>query len=229
MNSPISYAFNPNGEEAFSRGTLDVIRRLNRTVHESGDFLEGNLCYFNKAEDYVDQPPDPRRGHRRRNLLRAVRGKRCLLEIGFNAGHSALLALAAEPTLRYVGVDICRHVYVKPCAEIMKELFGDRFELIPGDSLSVLPRILAQRPDIEPNLFHVDGGHGTDNCIADIENSIRLARGRRGVHILVDDTRALRIREVVFRFVNTGDLATETYGGDWEGVENMCAAVLRRD
>lgn len=229
MAADLSYSFDNKREEVFSPTTLEAIRRLNRTVHGTGTALEGNLCYFHHAEDYVDLPPDPKRAPKRRNLLRAIRGKKLVLEIGFNAGHSALLALAAEPGLRYVGVDICRHSYTKPCGEVLREIFGDRFELIAGDSRTVLPRLYEKRPQLAPDLFHVDGGHGVETCIADIENSIRIARGRKGVHVLVDDTAAQKIRDVVNRFINTGYFITETYGGEWEGRQNYCAALVRSD
>ena len=47
-------------------------------------------------------------------MWRATRFKRLLLEIGVNAGHSALLALSANPSLAYHGVDLDGHGYTAP-------------------------------------------------------------------------------------------------------------------
>jgi hypothetical protein len=61
----------------------------------------------------LDDIPDPIYRYKRPNYLRYVTSGRCLLEIGFNAGHSALLALTANQYLTYTGIDICKYKYTR--------------------------------------------------------------------------------------------------------------------
>ena len=76
-------------------------------------------------------------------------------------------------------------------------------------------------------MFHVDGGHTTELCRADISNCLRLAGGRRGKHLLLDDINASWIFDVYCEFVSMGYLATETLFHDWEDVSrNVFARML---
>ena len=106
-----------------------------------------------------------------------------MLEIGFNPGHSALLALSMNPEIHYTGIDWFRNATA--ICLLTALLFGSRFEIIQGGSREIQPRITqGARPD---DLYHVDGGHGSLNCFADVSNSFRLASGRRPCHLLLDD------------------------------------------
>lgn len=42
-----------------------------------------------------------------------------VIEIGFNAGHSSLLMLAAHPTLHVVAFDLCEHSYTRQFTELL--------------------------------------------------------------------------------------------------------------
>ena len=213
--------------EEFSQRFLDRLAALNRIVQESGETLEGGLFYWDREGDFHGQPPDATLAPARRNLWRATRFKRSILEVGVNAGHGALLCLSANPDVVWHGVDICIHTYVQPCAAYLSREFPGRVDFLRGDSREVLPRLATHRAELEFDLFHVDGGHTDDLCRTDISNCLRLARSGSGKHIVLDDINASWIFDVYCEFVSLGLIATETLFSDWEDVSrNVLARIL---
>jgi len=207
------------------RDTLDEIfagpfrlrlKRIAELVKQSGERLEGNIFFGDLKDRYVDEPPDGELAPARRNVWRAVRFKERLLEVGVNAGHSALLALSSNPRLEYYGVDIMSHAYTEPCVDFLKGEFPGRVHLFTGDSREVLPWLVSRRAELAFDIFHVDGGHTDDVTRADMGNCIRIGAGQRGRHVLLDDVHASWIFDVYCEFVSRGDLTTETFFGDWE-------------
>ena len=73
----------------------------------------------------------------------------------------------------------------------------------------------------------IDGGHTDALCRADVGNCIRLARGGRGKHLVLDDINASWIFDVFCEYVSLGHLATETLFSDWEDVSrNVLARIV---
>jgi Methyltransferase domain len=192
------------------------LKRIAEIVRRSGERLEGNIFYADLADRYADEPPDEALAPARRNVWRAVRFKERLLEVGVNAGHSALLALSSSPRLEYYGVDIMAHAYTAECVDFLKGEFPGRVHLFTGDSREVLPWLAGRRAELAFDVFHVDGGHTDEVCRSDMGNCIRIAGGERGRHVLLDDIHASWIFDVYCEFVARGDLTTETFFGDWE-------------
>jgi hypothetical protein len=215
-----------SGEEELSARFLSRLAALNRIVRESGETIEGSLFYGHRAAEIADRP-EPALAPARRNLWRAARFKRSLLEVGVNAGHAALLCLSANPDLAWTGVDICEHAYVEPCVAYLAAEFPGRVRFFAGDSREALPRLATHRAELDFDLFHVDGGHTDALCRADVSNCVRLARGGRGRHLVLDDVHASWIFDVFCEYVALGHLATETLNGDWEDEgRNLLARIL---
>ena len=202
--------------EVFSPRFNRRLEALNQLVVDSGEVLEGNIFYWDRETDFLGRRPVANLTPARRNLWRATRFKRQMLEIGFNAGHSALLALSGNPALVYHGVDLAEHTYTQPCVEYLQREFPGRVHFWPGDSRETLPYLATQRSDLDFDIFHVDGGHTDDLCRADMSNCLRIARGGRGKHLLLDDVNASWIFDIYAEFVSQGLLTTETFFGDWE-------------
>ena len=217
------------------RNTLDEVfaepfglrlRRIAELVKHSGERLEGNIFYADLDDRDVDRPPDVALAPARRNAWRAVRFKERLLEVGVNAGHSALLALSSNLRLEYYGVDIMSHAYTAECVDFLKGEFPGRVHLFTGDSREVLPWLVSRRAELAFDIFHVDGGHTDDVTRSDMGNCIRIGAGQRGRHILLDDVHASWIFDVYCEFVSRGDLTTETFFGDWEDAgRNVLARI----
>lgn len=213
-------------EEIFAEPFRLRLERIASIVKQSGEPLEGNIFYADLKAHYADEPPDRDLSPARRNAWRAVRFKERLLEVGVNAGHSALLALSSNPRLEYYGVDIMAHAYTAECVDFLKGEFPGRVHLFTGDSRDILPWLVHRRVELAFDIFHVDGGHTDDVCRADMGNCIRIAGGERGRHILLDDVHASWIFDVYCEFVSRGDLTTETFFGDWEEAgRNLLARI----
>ncbi len=213
-------------DEILSAAFRDRLARLNAIVARSGEPLEGNIFYPDLDETFAGSPPAASLAPARRNVWRAVRFKRRFLEVGVNAGHSALLALSANPRLEYTGVDILAHRYTVECVDFLKGEFPGRVHLFPGDSREVLSW-LADRGD-EPNfdLYGVDGGHTDEVCLSDMTHCVRMAGQEKGRHLLIDDVHASWIFDIYCEFAARGDLTTETFFGDWEDAgRNLLARI----
>ncbi len=107
-----------------------------------------------------------------------------VLEIGFNAGLSAVAFLTASPQVHLTSLDLAAHGYTEPCAAHLALLFGDRFRFVAGDSTVTVPQ-LAAGDGSRFDLVLVDGGHDEATCRADILNSRLVAAS--GALVVVDD------------------------------------------
>jgi hypothetical protein len=177
----INAIVNPDWEPAYEEYG-EHLRALNAIVRQSGVRLEGNLFAEHLRDEIHDEPVEIFRNKRRNYAMFCATGS-TLLEIGFNAGHSCLLALTINRSLRYTGVDIGMHAYTQPCFDYLKSVFGDRVELRVGDSRDVLP--ILQGEDRRYDLFHLDGGHGFNVAVADLCNILNFSE--RPSTLLVDD------------------------------------------
>src|SRR5579871_4326860 len=213
-------------DEALSARFLGRLDRLNRIVKTSGEVLEGNLFYGDQSTDFSGRAPDPALAPARRNMWRASRFKERMLEVGVNAGHSALLALSGNPRLQYYGVDIVEHAYTVECVDYLKGEFPGRIHLYPGDSREVMPW-LADRGETDFDLIAIDGGHTSEVCLSDMTHAVRMSAGEKGRHLLLDDVHASWIFDIFCEFVARGHLTAETFFDDWEeSGRNLLARIL---
>ena len=108
-----------------------------------------------------------------------------IMEIGFNAGHSAELFLENSEAVVY-SFDLGEHFhqYLKYGKQYINKNYPDRHTLILGDSTIRVP-IFAQNNDIKFDLIFIDGGHSYEVAYADLMNSRKLAN--ENTIILMDD------------------------------------------
>ena len=216
-----------NSSEVFSERFVNRLKVLNECVRASGEVIEGGIFYWDQDPNFSANMPAADLAPARRNLWRSTRFKSCLLEIGVNACHSALLSLSANERLVYHGVDIGHHKYTEPCVGFLMQEFPGRVHIHFGDSREVLPCLATHQRHLEFDIFHVDGGHTSELCRADISNCLRLANNGFGRHLLLDDINASWIFDVYCEFVSLGYLATETFFNDWEDVDrNVLARII---
>jgi methyltransferase family protein len=178
----IARALDPEWEPGFDQYRAHLAA-INRIMMDSGVPMEGSLFTPNRRPVLPELPAPAFRAKRRNFALFCTTGS-SLLEIGFNGGHSCMLALTINPDLRYTGVDIGLHAYTPPCYDYLRDVFGERLTLHIGDSRDVLPALL--REPQRYDLFHIDGGHGLDAAVSDLNNVIAFDCG--GAGLLVDDT-----------------------------------------
>jgi predicted O-methyltransferase YrrM len=164
------------------------LRLLNKVI-ATGEPIEGNLCYPNNAgADWIlaNEPlADDAVVKKRINLATVARSSTSFLEIGFNAGHSALIILMANPDLSLFCVDIGQRAYTHRAIEHLRKRFGTRLQAWVGDSREVLPQLYVRHPLLKFDAIHVDGGHSEGIAFADMSNALRMARS--DAYFIVDD------------------------------------------
>jgi len=165
-----------------------VFSELMAAVKATGELLEGNIWY-----DHHTWTPyeDKTKSH---NLFSLASESTNMLEIGFNAGHSCLVALLANPHLKITAVDIGKHKYVQPCYAVLQRHFGEMIHLITGSSESVLPALQKQEPAPLFDLIHIDGSHNSRVANTDMFNSIQMAAPL--AYVILDDTQKPHLRDL---------------------------------
>jgi predicted O-methyltransferase YrrM len=144
----------------------------------SGEKLEGNIFMLHHTTDYTNVYEN-----KAKNISNLVLNKHIknVMEIGFNAGFSALLMLLTNPYLKLTCFDLGEHKYARPCFEKIQETFGaERINITFGDSTKTLIDVHETY-----DLIHIDGGHEVAVASSDIENAYRLAKEK--TILIMDD------------------------------------------
>jgi hypothetical protein len=165
-----------------SQGWLERLYELNAVIAASGERVAGNIFYDHNQEDYLRARPVAFNRAKRDRFRRACAGRTRMLEIGVNGGHSAYLALTANPSLEFHGVDVGEHAYVRPAVAWLEREFPGRVFFHQGSCLDVLPELA--RRGLRFDLFHIDGAKHT--YYFDVLNSHRL-RDEHGALVILDD------------------------------------------
>ena len=108
-----------------------------------------------------------------------------ILEIGFNAGHSADLFLS-NSLANVISFDYGSHTSVKFGKEYIDKKFPSRHTLIIGDSTKTIPEYITNNNSKTFDLIFIDGGHTYEIAMADLLNCKKLAH--KDTIVIVDDT-----------------------------------------
>jgi len=132
---------------------------------------------------------------------------RRVCEIGFNAGHSALLMLlgAENKDIEFTIFDIGQHDYTALTIDYIKSKFLNvTFEYIEGNSIETIPVWIEKNKNClgTYDLIHVDGGHSEECIKNDMMNMDKLIK--LGGIIIIDDTNASWINKYVDVYLQTG-------------------------
>jgi len=181
--------------------SLDLQPQLDRIksiVLDSGAPLEGNCFYyhntFNEFDDLI---------LKQTNLYWCGSQGNHICEIGFNAGHSALLLLSGQDknkTVFFTVADIGAHPYTAPCLEYIRSEFPNVImDYIHGDSTIEVPKKMKFLEGIY-DVVHVDGGHSQHCVTTDLNSASKLVKN--GGIIIVDDTNFAHISETLDSFLS---------------------------
>lgn len=95
-----------------------------------------------------------------------------ICELGFNAGHSALLMLEALPDAKLVSFDLGDADWADANQKLLAFMYAPRFRYIKGDSAETV-RAAA---DLKCDAFFIDGSKSTEARYADVLNFRSLSR-----------------------------------------------------
>jgi len=123
-----------------------------------------------------------------------------IMEIGFNAGHSSLLYLLANPNSKLTIFDICEHKYTLPCFKYLQSVFPNRLKIFPGDSTKTIPKFINNNPNTKFDVIHIDGAHFGDIPNKDFYNSLKLASDI----IIWDDTQIKTLDDLLNKYIHKG-------------------------
>ena len=110
-----------------------------------------------------------------------------ILEIGFNAGHSAEVFLYHSESIHITSVDIGEHPYVACGKKYLNETYPERHILILGDSKTVLPNLHAFQPEKTFDMIFIDGDHSLEGAFADLSNCSVFSHA--DTIVIMDDTK----------------------------------------
>jgi len=157
----------------------DLLDELHKVVMQTGSPLEGNVCYHHHTEFPLDDF-HPSLETKRSNLVKLANQFENILEIGFNAGHSAAIMLSANNKVKVTSVDIGIHKYTVPCAGVIQEYFGDRHRFLLQSSRQITEEELTNI-----NAVIIDGDHSPSGFFLDLALCITYCT--IGTVIVIDD------------------------------------------
>ena len=108
-----------------------------------------------------------------------------VLEIGVYMGHSLLIMLLVNPTLKITCIDISDE-YSGPAIQTLETYFKNSINFIKGDSTYILPTLTKKF-----DLFHIDGQHDYSTINSDFSKCIGLRSS--GIFTVVFDDYSPRI------------------------------------
>lgn len=125
-----------------------------------------------------------------------------ILEIGFNAGHSAQAFLTSPYCEKLVSFDLNEHPYTKVGVEYMQSKYGNKFEFIIGDSRLQIPLYASSHVSEKFDLIFIDGGHTFECCSSDIRNCKKLAH--KDTLVWIDDYNIGEVKKAIDTCVEKG-------------------------
>ena len=180
------------------------ITNIETIIKSSGELLEGNSVYYHQTLNRFSELLP-----KQMNLFWAGQfATQRICEIGFNAGHSAILMLLGRPQtpLIFTVFDIGDHKYMQPSFSYTARQFSHiLMEYIQGDSTQTMPNWISSHPAAVGayDVVHVDGGHSYHCITHDMRNASTLVR--IGGIVIIDDVYIGYINDTVNQYIQSGN------------------------
>ena len=202
--------------DEFNQKLKILNNRLKQALLDKGfkPLIIGGLFYDHMEKygiPFYSSPLNEECDQKRRRFFKAAQQSNNMFEVGLNGGHSAFLALMANPDIVVTSNDLAEQFIVHPeiytieAAKTLKEHFGDRFNFIKGDCLVEVPRFVSSNKDVRLDLLHIDGAKHTYK--QDFMNLLPLLK--KDSLIIFDDFQQRGIRLQVKALMREGHLKKE--------------------
>jgi predicted O-methyltransferase YrrM len=145
--------------------------------------LDTYLCRYAVTDYEGNSGQIPAQTARLVKLVQSLPSCANILEIGFNAGHSANTFLS-HSLAHVTSFDLGDRGSVPYAKKFMDLKYPTRHTLIIGDSTQTIPE-WAKRNDMTQDLLFIDGGHTYEIAMADIMNCKALAH--KDTIVVIDD------------------------------------------
>lgn len=185
-------------------------KNLFKIVQKCEEFFEGDCMYEHETGIKNDKLIP-----KQRNLYTIAKTGNKIIEIGFNAGNSALLFLLANPNAYLWCFDICYHSYTKLCFQYLYDNFGQRISLYIGSSVDTVPKFIKNNPDKTYDIFHIDGSHDSHIANQDFFNCFSIAHHQS--IIILDDVWIVELKKlwesyIAAKMICSINLLSTTFG-----------------
>ena len=160
--------------------------------------LVGNTPEGNLYSKHLTNFKEPTMVPKQNNIIKFLKEFKPnnVLEIGFNAGFSALLIKLINPEIDLTCIDINEHFYVVPCYKMISSNYKN-IKIILESSLIALPKLIKQKKEFD--VIHIDGDHRIEGAKKDLDFCLRLCR--KGSVIIMDDTNLPHINELCNKYI----------------------------
>ena len=154
----------------------------------SGNITTGLTSYLNNWGFYKFEGYSQQLSEQINDLINIIKPNSVnnILEIGFNAGHSADIILKNNPNAKLVSFDLGEWEYNMPAKEYIDDLYPGRHTLIFGNSITKVPEFTLNNPDMKFDVIFIDGGHSYFVANSDVINCSKLAH--KDTIVALDDT-----------------------------------------
>lgn len=167
------------------------LKKLNEIISNCDCPLIGCCMYRNGTRNFsVRRIAD----NLRQNLFDCAKRSNKILEVGFNAGHSNLLFLLANPDAKILNFDLMNRDYSYPCYEYLKSKYD--ISVIAGNSITTL----FEKDKENFDLIHIDGGHANKAVFNDLINCKKFAN--KNTLVIFDDTHCENITKILEVAIN---------------------------
>ena len=130
-------------------------------------------------------------------LEKYIEGKKNILEIGFNLGHTAE-AIIKNSNASLVSLDIFIHSYSWISMIYFLKNYYKRIKFLKGDSRVILQKLVSENKKFD--LILIDGGHSFEVAKSDIQNSLNLMNSND--IMLIDNLEIKTVKEAINIFLD---------------------------